>query len=288
MKTLVGLGTYGTPEFTRLAVRSIRETVKNEHDIFIVVGKNDPETINFCNAESIAYKVHEVNLGFPAAVNDIYDAGWVNGDYDNVIIMGNDVIAYKYAIDSLVDTARETDYEWISSSQYDVKQLISQFPAVRKYFAGESLIFTDFTARPWEAFTGYSEEKQVAEIGFSDVQNLCLYKRSVFEKIGYTDVNYYPAYFVDNDYARRGVNANLKACTLINSKYFHFWSRTIHQGSGGSTHRAFENNKKYYSQKWNGAFGQEQWLIPFNGAGSLKISSRDHELDVINHWKKKL
>lgn len=298
MKTLIGIGTFGTLEFTKLAVRSIRETVKNDYDLFIVIGKaNDTATLNFVRQEGLTHIVHPTNLGFPRSVNDIYDAGWVHGDYDNVIIMGNDVIAYPYAVDALINTAKSTDYEWICSLQYDVKSLIKDFPEVRKYFAGSSHIYSAFDERPWELFKDYSEESNLAEIGFSDVQNLCLYKRSVFEKIGYTDVNFYPAYFIDNDYARRGVNADLKACTLINSRYFHFWSRTIHQGVGGTTHEAFRRNRSFYATKWGGDFGQEGWKIPFDGGkyqlapgiflpGTLNIDSREQELNVINFWKR--
>jgi len=298
-KNLIGIGTFGNLGFTKLAVQSLRETVKKDYDIFLVVGKGDAATKDYAEQEGINYTFHPVNYGFPWAVNDIYDAGWVLGDYDNVVIMGNDVVAYPYAVDSLIETAEETDYEWICSVQYDVKSLIKEFPEQRKYFKGAGCIFEDFTARPWDAFTGYSKEKQVAEMGFSDVQNLCLYKRSVFDKIGYTDVNFYPAYFIDNDYARRGVNADLKACTLVNSKYFHFWSRTIKQETGGSSHNAFRMNEKFYEQKWGGKFGQEAWKIPFNGGkfklpngvvlpGSLRLGSREQELNIVNFWKSKI
>ena len=116
------------------------------------------------------------------------------------------------------------------------------------------------------------------------------------DKIGYVDVNFYPAYYSDNDYARRGVNANLKTCALANSQYFHFWSRTIHQGSGGSTARYFENNRKYYIMKWLGDFSRERWTIPFNGKphhlnkniilpADLKISSRENERGIIKFWR---
>lgn len=299
MKTLIGIGTFGNAGFTKLAVKSLRETVKKDYGIFIVVGKNDEATINLCKMENIPYVVHDTNLGFPRAVNDIYDAGWVYGDYDNIVIMGNDVVAYPYAVDSLIEVAETTDYEWICSVQYDVRSLIKEYPKEKRFFSGTNVVFTDFTVRPWEAFKGYSDKIEFAEIGFSDVQNLCLYKKSVFEKIGYTDVNFYPAYFIDNDYARRGVNAELSACTVVNSRYFHFWSRTIHQESGGSTNRAFEMNEDFYRKKWGGVFGKEKWKIPFDGLGyllthdvqlpgSLNISSRKDELSIINYWKKKL
>ena len=36
MRTLIGIATFGGIEFTRLAVNSIRDTVTNDYDIFIV------------------------------------------------------------------------------------------------------------------------------------------------------------------------------------------------------------------------------------------------------------
>jgi GT2 family glycosyltransferase len=300
LKTLIGIATFGGLNFTRLAVQSVRETVlENDYEIFLVVGKpDDVETPAYATENKIYFTKHDTNRGFPASVNDIYDYAWTTNDFDNVIIMGNDVIAYPYAIDSLINTAKNTDYEWICSTQYDVRNLCDQFPDQRKYFQSGDYIFTDFQAAPWKEFTGYSKEEKVAEIGLSDVQNLCLYKRSVFDKIGYTDANFYPAYYIDNDYARRGVNADIRGCTIINSVYFHFWSRTIKQGSGGSTNKFFNSNREFYIQKWNGDFGQETWKIPFNGEpflldgrisleGSLKISSRVYEEEVIKYWSSK-
>ena len=104
---------------------------------------------------------------------------------------------------------------------------------------------------------------------------------------------------MDNDLARRIVNSKIHCCTLTNARFFHFWSRTIHQGSGGSTGRAFENNRRYYKMKWNGDFGSERFKIPFNNYdfqlapnivlnGSLKIDNRENEEDIIKYWRSKL
>ena len=38
-KNLFAFVTFGLPEFTKLAVESIRETVKNDYDIFAILGK---------------------------------------------------------------------------------------------------------------------------------------------------------------------------------------------------------------------------------------------------------
>jgi GT2 family glycosyltransferase len=301
MSTLVGIVTFGNLPFTKLAVRSIRETVvKYPFDIFCVVGKpGDIETEEWLKEEGIPHVVHDWNYGFPYSVNDIYDYAWKENDYANLVIMGNDVIAYPYAIDSLIEIAETTDYEWVCSRQYDVKSLTKDYPQIRKYFEGTNLVFKNFDSRPWEVFKVYSEEVVVnPSMGLSDVHNLALFKKSIFDKVGYIDVNFYPAYYEDNDYVRRAIRAGVKSCTVDNSFYFHFWSRTIHQEQGGSNSRFFTLNRNFYIIKWGGDFGQEKYEIPFNDRPYnlapgltlqpvLYLKDRTLEKDIARVWKSK-
>lgn len=305
MKTLVGIVTYGGFDFTKLAIESFDRTVKSPFDLFVVVGRpSDIITKQWLDASAVPNIVHEVNMGFPASLNDIYDYAFVHNDYDYLITAGNDIICYPYAIDSMISLADESDWEWISSSQYDVKTLLSQFPETAVSFHGseDKLLIEDFRSRPWDKFTGYSQERVIEPNVIKDVHNLCLYKRSAFEAIGYVDPNFYPAYYEDNDYARRGVNAKLKTCNLTNSVYFHFWSRTIKQFPTNapmektSNHQYFNNNRKFYMIKWGGDFGQETYDVPFNGQPyllggkiplepSIKISRRDNEREIVDYWR---
>lgn len=323
--TLFAMCTFGGLEFTKLAVQSIRETVKNPYEIFVIVGKpGDTDTLDYLNQEGISYKVHTENLGFPVALNDIYDYAWKVEEaynryclvefnmsncnlfrehdygsfdrytleefknlpwlvkeftYENLVLLGNDVILYDYAADSLIDLANSSDYKIISAFQYDVRDLIDEFPETSKYFKGEKLIINDFSGEPWKKFTNYSEESKIADMQLCDIQNLCLYKRDAFDIIGYTDVNFFPAYWVDNDYARRIELAGIKSCTLKNARFFHFWSRVFKQGSGGSTDYYFECNERYYKQKWGGEFGKE------TKTPNIKIFSRDNELKIVRKWR---
>jgi GT2 family glycosyltransferase len=165
--------------------------------------------------------------------------------------------------------------------QYDVKDLTREHPETMQYFNGDSYVIEDFSAEPWKKFNGFSSEPNIADMRLYDIQNLCLYKKSVFDTIGYTDVSFYPAYFIDNDYARRIVLSNIKVCSMVNARFFHFWSRVINQGSGGSNHHYFENNEMYYKAKWGGKVGEET-KIP-----ELKISSRMWEEEIVNSWRNK-
>lgn len=309
MKTIIGICTFGNLRFSELTVNSVFETVK-EHDVEIalIVGKpGDAETLEWAKQKRessggrLHYLPHKQNMGFPSACNDMWD---ISRGFDNLIIMGNDVIAYPGAIDKMIATAEQTDWEWICASMFDAKSLVNHYPELKKYFTGEGMAFTDFDTRPWEAHAAnvMAIPDTVGANVFSDVQNLCLFKRSVFDKIGYFDANFWPnGYFSDNDYARSAVNAGLKGCALPAAVYFHFWSRTIHQETGPRSLQ-FERNLEFYRTKWGGDFGHETFTVPFNGQpyelptsrnlpcgpitipGTAKITSRDDEKRVASYW----
>lgn len=300
IKTLIGIVTFGNLPFTRLCVQGIRETTTKPYDLFMVVGKpGDKETEEWLKSERIPHIVHNINMGFPASINDIYDWAWVSHYYDAVIIAGNDIVPYPGAIDALIETAETTPYEWVCSSQFDSHSLVARYPETKKYFEGERMVFTDFDARPWEIHKDF-RNPSIEPDTLKDVRNLTLFKRSVFSTLGYADVNFWSGgYFEDNDYARRALNAGIKACGVPHSAYFHFWSRTIHQGSGGSTNKLFENNRMYYQIKWGGAWDDEKYTRPFDGApfklddgiilpGSLKIGNRMDEEKIQRYWRQKV
>lgn len=298
-KTLIGIVTFGNVGFTKLAVNSVLETAGEyitKDDIFLVVGKpDDLETLVFVKEGGHPHIIHTTNKGFPASLNDIYDYAWKENDYDNLIIMGNDVIALPGSIKSLIEIADTTDYEWVCGREISVKALTSSHPETRKFFDGGDYLFRDFTARPWDVLHNeFSTE--ISGAGLSDVHNMSLFKKSVMEKIGYVDVNFYPAYFEDNDYARRAMLAGILSCTSLTGIYFHFWSRTIKQGSGGSTTAYFRANKDFYILKWGGMFLSEPWQTPFNGEEKvlgeavlqpdINIQDRSQEDKIIEYWKK--
>lgn len=544
-KVLIGICTYGILDFTKLTIKHMKKTIQHDVDYCLVVGKpGDYETIQWALGEGLHLIIHDKNYGFPKGINDIYDYAWKQNNYDYLIISGPDVIVYPNTVDLLIDKAENSDWEWISSSQFDSKTLVAMYPDTSKYFRGSSMDFVEYDAEPWTAHKDYDRPESLEPNVIKDVHNLCLYKKSVMDKIGYIDVGFFPAYYClvpetlvltsdlswkpigelnvgdeivgvdefpetprvsrsyrkaiiekkrelkadcikitlsdgkelvcsknhrwlikrpvsetyfwrkagelsvgermcvplstwetetsfdagwlsgifdgegtihmgkgkhslsfyqnkglvldrgkqiltslnipynfgdknngvaeyvdidqkpyvlellgrlkptrllkskvwdglricnknknvvrivniepvgerdvvdiqvstraflangvvshnsDNDYARRGVNAELKTCALGNSVYFHFWSRTIHQGSEGSTPAYFDNNRKFYIMKWNGDFAREKWTIPFNGnsfvlyndvvlPGSLNISSRYNEPAIIEYWRQR-
>jgi GT2 family glycosyltransferase len=304
MTTAIGIVTYGNHQFTALALRELKMQGCVMENVLVVVGKpGDLETIHVAEDAGADTILHNVNKGFPGSINDLYDYCCTDSEepYENLIIMGNDVVPYPGAIRALINQAESSEYDVVCSCMFDCKALCARYPEARKHFKGNNFEFTDFEARPWDLHGPQNIPAfAVVEGNRGGLHDLTLFKPSVFDAIGYMDVNFYPAYFSDNDYWRRMLLADLKICSVTTAAYFHFWSRTIHQ-AGESAHTGgahFRLNEEFYRQKWGGRVGAEQWEAPFNGVGiqwnsngkscqlptTLAIRDRSDEPDIIKYW----
>jgi len=268
-RTLIGIPTYGNLNFTKLTVRSIQETVKKPADVMLIVGQpGDLETGAFGIQNSTKVIAHDRNCGLTGSCNDIFDWAWKHGNYDFAVIMGNDVIVYPGCIDGMIEMAETGKWDQVCASMYDVQSLLRDHPEAGQFFSGPSFIFSDFESRPWELHkpsSPYGEEPGALK----DIQNCTLYTRGAFEKLGYFDEGFENnGYYSDNDYARRGVNGGVRGVGAPHCEFFHFWSRSVHQGPVRPNHAMFAENRNHYLQKWGGDFGAERKAAP------VKISKR--------------
>jgi GT2 family glycosyltransferase len=299
-KTLVGICAYGGIKFLEIGLAALRE--QKGFDVLVIVAKPGDdemaETLNRRNWEFNLSAIHcTTNIGFAGAVNEMYDWAFTRspgeGEYDNLIVMGNDVVPMPGTIEAMIHCADTTDYEMVCGSEFNARFLVDHYPEARKFFRGDNLIFTDWGARPWllhrDGQTGIQPDTR------KDIRNLTLFKRSSFEKVGYADINFYPnAYFEDNCYGRRCDLLGVRACGLKEAAFFHFTSRTIHQNAQRDHGGYFDRNRIYYTHKWHGDPGSEQLLTPFGGGPyrlgnidvpcDMKISTRDHEAECIQYW----
>ena len=292
MKPLIGVVTFGNIKYTKMCIQSILDSC--DIDIFSVIGKpDDQETEQYFN--SLAYRLnyikHSKNKGFPESINDIYDYAFIDNDYDCVIIVGNDVLVYDDTFNKLFNYYPE--YDWISATEVSVNALFNQFPHTRHYFTDdEKRIFVMPEFNEWK-YIELNQELKLYDLNkfniVGDSHNCCLFSKRLFEKVGYIDSAFYPAYFEDNDYARRCQLLNIPMLRISNAYYFHFWSRTVHEVAEKKKHdKFFRANKEYYINKWGGEPGSEKYTIPFNSQDftfgstiipkTLKISERNPKI----------
>ena len=296
-KTLIGIVSYGGLPFLRILLDQIRATATLPVDVLVIVAKHgDEEMKEDLRQRGITFIEHQKNFGFPASVNDLYDAAF-KSDYDLLIVCGNDTVPMPGCIDAMIRCAESTDWETVSATEFDSRSLVATYPEAEKYFKGQNYRFTDFTSKPWELHK--HEATGIQPDCFKDVRNMTLYKRSVFEKTGYADANFWPnGYFEDNDIVHRCVRSGIKSAGLLDASFFHFWSRTIHQGESRPNNVYFERNRAHYILKWGGEPYQEKYELPFRGdtyqlapniflKGNMKIDSRENEKAIVNYWSRK-
>jgi GT2 family glycosyltransferase len=85
--------------------------------------------------------------------------------------------------------------------------------------------------------------------------------------IGRFDERFYPAYFEDNDYARRMLLKGYKIHFVSGATYLHVGSSTMKkytQLEMDAHHHAFRANQAYYISKWGGLPGYEEFYTTFN------------------------
>lgn len=97
----------------------------------------------------------------------------------------------------------------------------------------------------------------------------------VFEKVGFWDEDFYPAYFEDNDWYRRIALVDSTKWDLCPVNMQHLGSQTIanwDEATQQKHHRYFNMNGQRYERKWGGTPHHETYTEPWGGTeydGSL-------------------
>lgn len=302
-RTLLGICAYGGLKFLKLGVEALQKEFGYERnipqgfDMFVIAAKPGDREMRDWLSKNVGHFIsHDRNFGFAAAINDMLDVAFVHGQYDNLIIMGNDVIPMPNSVHALIDCAQRTEYEMCCGSEFDVRFLVNQYPEAREHFEGPNLIVKDsaIEKRIWEIHKDFREG--VEPDTRKDIRNFTLFKRSAFEKAGYADVGFYSnGYYEDLDACRRLDKTGVSACGVQGAPFFHFWSRTVHQNENRDHGKLYRQNEHLYREKWGGLWREEKYDLPYHGDAyqltpeiiiqpELRISSRAQERAIINYW----
>ena len=310
MKVLIGVPTFGNLEYTLLSLHALEESVQEVKfaypnvifDYRIVVGK--PETSvsfsqkileEFPNLTIDNLMVHvDRNYGLPWSINDIFHNA-LSKNFDYVLLIGNDVLLTDWFIlNGLKLLHNNLGIDWLSGVEV-------HFPPSNAYDKIPSEVV-------WAKLEEWNQKNYYPEIVdnlgryavIGDSFNATFFSRNLIEKIGYVDLNFYPAYFSDNDYARRAQLVGAKMYKF-NGRYIHLWSRTIYNETykGISLKKIndfiFPKNEQYYIEKWGGKPGEEKYMVPFTShrgnlpyrkyyASNILIDSPFDE-DIISYWE---
>jgi GT2 family glycosyltransferase len=231
---------WNAPQFTKMAVDSIRAYTRSPHEIIIIDNGSGPETVAMLrDLTDVRVIYNATNTGFAHGCNQ----GIAAASGTHVVLLNNDVIVTDGWLESLLDVQRRdplvgvsaprsnkiTGHQQVAGCTYTTEPELHEFAAQRRRTYARDSYRTD------------------RAIGFC----LCI-ARSVVEEVGGIDERYGLGNFEDDDFCIRVRAAGYQIAICEDSFVHHFGSAT------------FAANKVDYSATMakNWALFAARWGLP--------------------------
>ncbi len=192
----------------------------------------------------VKYKYHGINRGIAASWNDALYQGYEVDGCDVVLLVNDDITFLPGALDTF-----------------------AEFAVAHR----ENYMVTTLGYHNHYATNTQLGEQPLWGFGFS-----CFAVNPIaLQTIGYFDENFFPIYYEDCDYGRRGYLAGLQMAECKNAGIVHWGSLSAKQdGQAEVLQSKSPLNAAYYHKKWGGGPGEEKFPYPFNVAADVQYNSR--------------
>ena len=270
-EAIVAVPTVNNLKYLKRVVETINCSFP--YELIVVDNGSTDNTFNWLEEQGIKCIHHDKNFGVSYANNEVMDYAFSQGKL--LFMVHNDVLLHKDCLNNLYWGLIKTDFDLL----YGYELLSAQVrPELLEEFNYDFVV--DYGGKTWrerqaETLTceNESDVRKIKAINFT----VRAIKKSTFDKVGYFDVNYYPAYFEDNDYGLRCKLGGVKVGIITKAIFYHFWSRSIHEGGARALNaKYFEKNRAHYIQKWGGRIGHETITEP--NIKLFRTREEDYEL----------
>jgi GT2 family glycosyltransferase len=240
---------WNAPEYTELAIESIRARTSIKHEIIVVDNASGPETISRLKAiPEIRVIYNAVNTGFAFASNQ----GIAAAAGTHIVLLNNDVVVSDGWLEALVDVQQAHPTVGCSAPRSNE-------------IAGQQRLEVPY--RDVADMPAFAARRAVEQRGRwtrqSRVIGVCMcLARPVIEEIGGLDPRYGTGNFEDDDYCMRIRSAGYDIVVCEDSFVHHFGSVSF-RANDVDYNATFERNRKLFERRWNVTFtpaGYDGWL----------------------------
>ena len=264
-EAIIAIPTINNLKYLKGCIKSIKCSFP--YELLVIDNGSSDGTLEWLVENNIKHIHHDENLGCSYANNEAMDYAFSKDKL--LFVIHNDVILHMNCLDNLYRGLTETDFDLLYALEYLTGKVN---PAVLSDFKYKYIYDKEDIGVPEEPIE-YGGVVKTVGLNFT----VRAIKKSTLDKIGYFDVNYYPAYFEDNDYGIRCKLGNVKVGIVTSARFYHFWSRSIHEGGVEELNEKYFNiNKSYYASKWGGEVGKE--TIIDKNIQLFRTRERDYEL----------
>ena len=237
MKTSIVILTYNKLDYTKLCIDSIRKfTDRGSYEIIVIDnGSTDNTRQWLAGQEDILSILNSENKGFPGGCNQ----GIEKAAGDNILLLNNDIIVTSHWLENLVKALYSSEEIGavgpISNSVSNFQRINTSYKTIE-----EMLSF----ARTINKADCSKWEYRMKLVGFC-----LLIKRSVVDKVGLLDENFFPGNFEDDDYCCRIMDAGYKLLLCRDTFIHHFGSVSFGEKKAEFRQLLLRNEEKF-TDKW--------------------------------------
>ena len=232
-----------TKKFMESVLGELYAQLESRYELYILDNGSSDKTYEYLlecekNNKSFvhAYK-SDMNLGFAGGNNVLLkEILKKDTEYSNVILINNDTLVTKKAIDKLVDTCNSSE------------DIAATGPVSNRVGGMQMLRLKGLTEEGYKELADNMADQQLKAIEVGMLVGFCLcVKTSVVKEIGLLDEQFGFGMWEDNDYCLRMRNAGYRLYNIRTSYIWHYGSQTI-QDFGANT--LFEENKIKFLEKY--------------------------------------
>lgn len=214
---------YNGSAYLETCINSLLDISDLGIEIIVVDNGSTDADYNWIKNYPIHFRKLDYNYGFSKAINEGIKSS--KGEY--VLLLNNDTIIEKGFIEELIYTIKQDKKIFGVGSkmiQYHYRDLIDD--------AGDEYTLFGWTRKrgDGESVQNYIKSQKV----FSVCAGAALYRKSIFEEIGYFDENFF-AYMEDVDISYRAIIYGYKNIYCPDAKVYHIGSAT-----SGAKYNAFK------------------------------------------------
>lgn len=226
MKTTVVIPNFNGIDYLKNCIRSLKEEKEQDFDIFVVDNGSEDGSVSWLKSSHPEIRLMELkeNTGFCHAVN----LGIRNSHTEYVILLNNDTTVLSGFVKKMEEAIEISEKIFsVSAKMIDMKGKKLLDGAGDLYCA---LGWAFARGKGKEALSCYNEREEI----FSACAGAAIYRREVFDRIGYFDENHF-AYLEDCDIGYRAMIFGYR-------NYYEPKAMVYHAGSAvsGSRHNEFK------------------------------------------------
>ncbi|MCL5030064.1 MAG: glycosyltransferase [Bacteroidetes bacterium] len=267
MKTSIIILTYNKLEYNKLCIESIKQNTESSTYEIIVVdnGSTDGTREWLTQQDNVKTIFNETNMGFPKGCNQ----GIEISIGENILLLNNDTIVTHNWLDNLVRCLYSSDD---IGAVGPVTNNSSYYQTIPVNY--ESIEEMHTFAKKYNVQDPDKWEERLKLIGYS-----VLFKREVFEKIGYLDERFTPGNFEDDDYSLR-IRKEGYRLFLCRDTFIHHFGSTSFRDNASSFLKLLETNENKFIEKWG--FSPSTSALIHQGLIEFMDTPKENELTVLH------